>query len=45
MKSLHVKVSEKVVFYENKGILFAARAYWMLKVYGHNNVYILNGDL
>ena len=43
MKNLNVKISDRVVVYENKGTLWSSRVYWMFRVYGHQNVSILNG--
>jgi thiosulfate/3-mercaptopyruvate sulfurtransferase len=32
-----------VVVYDKIGMISAPRAFWMLKTFGHPNVYILNG--
>jgi thiosulfate/3-mercaptopyruvate sulfurtransferase len=43
MSSLGVSNAHTVVFYDNTNNLFAARAYWVLKYYGHADVRIYNG--
>ena len=40
---LGVENDNTVVLYDNTNNLFAARAYWVLKYYQHDNVYIYNG--
>lgn len=43
MKLYNIKTTDRVVIYENKGVLFSGRLYWMFRVFGHKNVSILNG--
>ena len=40
---LGVENDDTVVLYDDTNNLFAARAYWVLKYYQHDNVYIYNG--
>lgn len=35
----------KVVVYDQRGIFSAPRVWWMFRVFGHNNVYVLDGGL
>ena len=41
---LGVKNSDKIIIYDNKGGCEAARLWWILKTYGHQNTVILDGD-
>lgn len=34
-----------VVIYDNNGFFAAARVWWMFRVFGHDNVYVLDGGL
>lgn len=43
MKDMDVRKSDFIVCYDKQGMLSAPRAYWMFKVFGAENVYILNG--
>ena len=43
MKQLGIKLSDKVIFYHNTGSMWSSRAFWMLKAYGHKQVFVLNG--
>lgn len=43
MSRLGVSNDHTVVFYDNANNLFAARAYWVLKYYGHADARIYNG--
>ena len=43
MSRLGVSNDDKVIVYDNASNLFAARAYWVLKYYGHDDVRIYNG--
>ena len=43
MSSLGVSNDHTVVFYDDANNLFAARAYWVLKYYGHADARIYNG--
>lgn len=45
MKALDVKLSDKVVVYDNNRGMQSSRLYWMFRVYGHQNVSILNGGI
>ena len=45
MKALDVRRSATVVVYDTGKGWFASRAYFMLKAYGHPDVYILDGHL
>ncbi len=45
MRKMGVGDGMKVVVYDNKGIFSAPRAWWMLRVMGHNDVAVLNGGL
>ena len=40
---LGIRNEDTVVLYDDTSSLFAARAFWVLKVYGHEDVRILNG--
>jgi len=45
-ESLNIKNSDTVVVYETNGIAFAAaRAWWMFRCFGHENVKVLDGGL
>jgi len=37
--------SSKIVIYDNKGIYYSPRVWWMFKLMGHDDVFILNGGL
>lgn len=43
LSGLGVRNDQTVVFYDNTNNLFAARAYWVLKYYGHDDVRVYNG--
>jgi thiosulfate/3-mercaptopyruvate sulfurtransferase len=43
MRRCDVRKSDIVVVYDRVGMLSSPRAYWMLKLFGLTNVYILNG--
>jgi thiosulfate/3-mercaptopyruvate sulfurtransferase len=43
MKNLNVRVKDYIICYDKSGMLSSPRAYWMFKVFGAPNVYILNG--
>ncbi len=45
MGKLGVSNTHMVVVYDDKGGLWAARLWWALRYYGHDNVKILNGGL
>jgi len=43
--ALGVSNSSKVVIYDNSDIRTAARAWWMFRIMGHRNVYVLSGGM
>ncbi len=44
MRDLGLNAGDTVVVYDQKGMFMAAaRAWWMLRVFGHDNVRVLNG--
>ncbi len=45
LRSLAIAPDNIVVVYDSAGLLSAARVWWTLRVYGHNNVVILKGGL
>eukprot|EP00216_Chloropicon_sp_CCMP2111_P003808 CAMPEP_0198237116 /NCGR_PEP_ID=MMETSP1446-20131203/2964_1 /TAXON_ID=1461542 ORGANISM="Unidentified sp, Strain CCMP2111" /NCGR_SAMPLE_ID=MMETSP1446 /ASSEMBLY_ACC=CAM_ASM_001112 /LENGTH=307 /DNA_ID=CAMNT_0043919147 /DNA_START=329 /DNA_END=1252 /DNA_ORIENTATION=+ len=46
MDELKIERSDTVIIYETNGIAFAAaRAWWMLRSYGHPHVAVLNGGM
>ena len=45
MKALGIKLKDKIIFYHVGGSMWSSRAMWMLKAYGHKNVFVLNGGL
>ncbi len=45
MDKLGVKNSSTVVVYDQLGLFSAARLWWMFKLFGHDDVFILNGGL
>jgi thiosulfate/3-mercaptopyruvate sulfurtransferase len=44
IQAIDVRRSDTVVVYDKIGMISAPRAFWMLKTFGHPNVYILNGS-
>ena len=44
-QSLGINADSAIVIYDDKGIYSSARAWWMFKAMGHNNVAVLNGGL
>jgi len=40
-----VKSNDRIIIYDEKGDVDAARLWWMLSIYGHKNVALLNGGL
>ena len=42
---LGISNSDHIVAYDGKGIFSAARLWWMLRAYGHEEVSVLNGGL
>lgn len=45
MRNLGIHSQEKIVIYDHKGGCDAARLWWILKQYGHPEVYLLDGGL
>ncbi|MGO9816614.1 MAG: 3-mercaptopyruvate sulfurtransferase [Acidocella sp.] len=43
--ALGVSSSSRVVVYDQRGIFSAPRLWWMFRVFGHDNVQVLNGGL
>ena len=44
-QNLGINSDSAIVIYDDKGIYSSARAWWMFKAMGHNNVAVLNGGL
>lgn len=44
-RKLGINQDTTIVVYDQKGIYSSARAWWMFKVLGHKNIYVLNGGL
>src|SRR5258708_6222840 len=45
MSGLGIGDDHRVIVYDSAGLMSAARIWWMLRVFGHTNVAILNGGL
>ena len=45
MKKMGVGDGMRVVVYDSEGLYSAARAWWMFRIMGHNDVAVLNGGL
>jgi thiosulfate/3-mercaptopyruvate sulfurtransferase len=45
MERLGIGDEQRVVVYDSAGLMSAARIWWMLRVFGHTNVAILDGGL
>lgn len=45
MARLGIDSADRVVVYDQRGIFSAPRLWWMLRVYGHDNVQVLDGGL
>lgn len=43
--SLGIHNSDTVVVYDGKGIFSSARVWWMFRVFGHDNIVVLDGGL
>lgn len=43
--ALGIANTDLVVFYDQKGLFSAARAWWMMRVFGHDRVVVLDGGL
>lgn len=44
-QKLGINQSSKIMVYDNLGIYYSPRVWWMFKTMGHENVYVLNGGL
>lgn len=44
-KKLGINKNSKIVVYDNRGIYFSPRVWWMFKVMGHENIAVLDGGL
>lgn len=44
-RKLGINKDTAIVVYDQKGIYSSARAWWMFKILGHKNIYVLNGGL
>ena len=42
---LGINNQTRVIVYDNNGFFAAARVWWMFRVYGHENVFVLDGGL
>ena len=45
MSALGISDTATIVIYEQSGVYSAPRAWWMLRTFGAQNVYVLDGDL
>ncbi len=45
MGKLGISTEKKIVIYDEKGNVDAARLWWMLQLYGHEDSYLFNGGL
>ncbi|WP_342642593.1 3-mercaptopyruvate sulfurtransferase [Rhodoligotrophos ferricapiens] len=45
MRAMGVGDGHKIVVYDSKGLFSAARAWWMFRVFGHEEVAVLDGGL
>jgi thiosulfate/3-mercaptopyruvate sulfurtransferase len=45
MRALGISNSDQIVVYDSLGLFSAARLWWMLRVFGHENVQVLDGGL
>lgn len=45
VSELGIKQKDHVIFYDQMGIVSSARAWWLFKVFGHDNVSVLDGGL
>jgi thiosulfate/3-mercaptopyruvate sulfurtransferase len=44
-KSIGINKSSKIVVYDNLGVYFSPRVWWMFKAMGHKEISVLNGGL
>ena len=45
LSRLGVANTDRVVFYDQKGMFSAARGWWLMRLFGHDNVAVLDGGL
>ncbi len=45
LSGLGVSNTDRVVFYDQKGMFSAARGWWLMRLFGHDNVAVLDGGL
>jgi thiosulfate/3-mercaptopyruvate sulfurtransferase len=45
VSALGVSNGSRIVVYDQRGIFSSARAWWMFRVFGHENVFVLDGGL
>lgn len=45
MAGLGISSTDRIVVYDQRGIFSAPRLWWMLRVFGHDNVQVLDGGL
>ncbi|WP_081822230.1 3-mercaptopyruvate sulfurtransferase [Acidocella facilis] len=45
MRDLGISNTTRIIVYDQRGIFSAPRLWWMLRVFGHDNVQVLNGGL
>lgn len=45
MAELGISNTDQVVFYDQKGLFSAARGWWMMRLFGHENAAVLDGGL
>ncbi|WOK91700.1 thiosulfate/3-mercaptopyruvate sulfurtransferase 1, mitochondrial isoform X1 [Canna indica] len=45
VSALGIYNKDGIVVYDGKGIFSAARVWWMFRVFGHNNIWVLDGGL
>jgi 3-mercaptopyruvate sulfurtransferase SseA len=41
MKEKDVRITDNIICYERRGIMWATRAFWLFRVFGAHNVFIL----
>lgn len=44
-RKLGIKKNSKIIVYDNLGVYFSPRVWWMFKIMGHQEVYVLDGGL
>jgi thiosulfate/3-mercaptopyruvate sulfurtransferase len=44
-RRIGIHTSSKIVVYDNQGVHFSPRVWWMFKTMGHHNISVLNGGL